>query len=148
MKSQFGSRLSRIIGRGSTLSPLEIAVLHALVAALPGSLRVVVEAQFNAYNLVQREVDGRALNFYCESRDAKTLPLFAHKRETLPLVRITAATVSANEPLHAVLSAVNGRAFCVSFNRKPAPFEHRGVVKFEHVVEAWRGNVYLELTDA
>jgi hypothetical protein len=39
-------------------------LLEQLVASLPPPLRSAVESQFDAYNLVQREVDGRALNFY------------------------------------------------------------------------------------
>jgi len=35
-----------------------------MVDELPGKLRAVVEAQCETYNLVQREADGRALNFY------------------------------------------------------------------------------------
>jgi hypothetical protein len=54
LKRQFGSRLSRLLNGGATLSPAEHALLDAAVTALPPELRAIVEAQFGAYNLVQR----------------------------------------------------------------------------------------------
>jgi hypothetical protein len=53
-----------ICGGGTRRSDGEYALLNALVAALPDGLRSIVTSQFATYNLVQREQDNRALNFY------------------------------------------------------------------------------------
>jgi hypothetical protein len=73
LKRQFGSRLSRLLGGGATLSSAEYALLDAAITALPPDLRAIVEAQFDAYNLVQREVDGRALRRLQEREKAVTV---------------------------------------------------------------------------
>lgn len=64
MRTEFGTSLSRFIRGGVILSGLEVWALKALVSSLPPELQQVVEAQFQRYVLVQREIDGRALNFY------------------------------------------------------------------------------------
>lgn len=71
MKRHFGSFWTRSpLGSGITLTDVEYRIVEELVQALPEWLRVTVEAQFAAYNLVQREVDGRALNWRSNFRRA------------------------------------------------------------------------------
>ena len=60
-KSQFGNAISRLLWGGVCLSPLESGLLRRMVNELPQNLRAIVEAQFESYNLAQREADGRAL---------------------------------------------------------------------------------------
>ena len=124
-------------------------MLVALVEALPDPLRKNVEAQFSAYNLVQRESDGRALNFYRERNGVPNnmtgLPLLKHKGTEAPLVRVTALIGQGHEPLHAVLTAVDGRAFCVSFSRSLGRDVSAEAVRVESTVQAWRSN--FEITD-
>lgn len=151
MKYQFGSFLSRLLWGGVTLSPLELQVLQTLVGALPSSLRHVVEAQFDAYNLAQRESDGRALNFYRKRKStglAGDLPRIEHKNREAPLVRVTVTPLATKQPLHAVLHVVDGRAFCISFGRRPSRAEHRSAAEVDGVVEAWRSNVLLSTGNA
>jgi hypothetical protein len=89
--------------------------------ALPPHLRGIVERQFASYNLVQRESDKRALSFYRVRLGKREVlpvaPLLKSKSEEAPLVRITARIAGESEPLHVVLTAVQGRAFGVSFSR-------------------------------
>ena len=119
---------------------------------MPLHLRSVVSAQFDGYNLVQRESDGRALNFYRKKdggAEALTdLPVIDHKQREAPLVRITATIGESSEPLHAVLTAVNGRAFCISFNRRPSRLEQNAAIHVKRTVEAWRSNVFVPTNDA
>jgi hypothetical protein len=146
LKRQFGSLLTRIIGGGATLYPAEHALLEAAVAALPPDLRGTVDAQFEAYNLVQREVGGRALNFYRKARGAVSsegLPLLALKLPEAPLVRLTARVAGGALPVHAVLTAVGGRAFSLTTDRALEPREREGSVQIEHVVNSWKGNIDL-----
>jgi len=144
LKRQFGSRISRLLNGGATLSPAEFALLNSAVTALPPEIRSVVEAQFAAYNLVQREVDGRALNFYRKDRGAVTskgVPLLALKAEEAPLIRIAARIEGSPEPVHAVLTAVGGRAFSLTTDRALGLRERERSLQVERVVNAWRSNV-------
>jgi hypothetical protein len=141
VKRQFGSRLSRLLNGGATLSTAEYALLNSAVTALPPELRAIVEAQFEAYNLVQREVDGRALNFYRKERGAvrsERLPLLSLKEEEAPLVRLSARIEGSPEPVHAVLTAVSGRAFSLTTDRALGLRERERNVSVDRVVNAWR----------
>ena len=134
------------------MSPAERKLLEALVEALPPELRAVVEAQFSAYNLVQREFDGRTLNFY-RKKDGKPnnmagLPLLKHKGREAPLVRVMASIGSYAQPIHAVLTAVDGRAFCVTFDRKMGRKERAEPVLVQSVTNAWRSNFVFGTSNA
>ena len=63
MKRAFGNTITRLLWGGTTLNPVEHQLLERLVAELPTPIRMVAEQQLYACNLVQREADGRALNF-------------------------------------------------------------------------------------
>lgn len=146
IKRQFGSLVRRVLGSGATLYAAEHAILEAAVASLPDSLRETVEAQFEAYNLVQREVDGRALNFYRKVGgvvNREGLPLLPLKNIEVPLVRLTARVDGGESPIHAVLTAVSGRAFCLITNRSLKPRERNSSVHVERVVQSWRSNLDL-----
>lgn len=143
VKREFGTRLSRLVQGGVKLTDAEYAIVCALVEALPPHLKPLVEAQFERYNLVQREVDQRGLNFYSKQRGAvgaAGFPQLSHKGVEAPLVRITAKVGTSKEPLHAVLTAVNGRAFQVTLDRHLSVLEHLEQVRVEDMVQAWRSN--------
>jgi len=143
VKREFGTWLSRLLQGGVKLSEAEYSIVCALVDALPTELKSVVEAQFAGYNLVFREVDQRALNFYLKKGGAVTtsgLPLLSYKGTEAPLVRITAKLGTSSAPLHAVLTAVNGRAFQVTLDRRLLDREHLERAHVEHTVQAWRSN--------
>jgi hypothetical protein len=144
LKRQFGSRLSRLLNGGATLSSVEYALLDAAVTALPQELRSIVVAQFGAYNLVQREVDGRALNFYRKGPGAaksEELPVLPLKEQEAPLIRLSARIEGSPAPVHAVLTAVAGRAFSLTIDRALGLRERERAVKIERVVNAWRANL-------
>jgi hypothetical protein len=141
MKRTFGNFLERLFGGGTKLSDVEFILLHQLIASLPLPLRSVVERQFEAYNLMQREVDGRALNFYRikggRANNMDGLPVLEMVVEEAPLVRLTANISGDSEPLHATLIAVSGRVFCMALSR---PVRREGNVTVVDVKEAWRSN--------
>lgn len=146
VKLQFGNWLTRLLWGGDTLYPAEQALLDALVTGLPAKLRGTVEAQFHAYNLAQREVNGRALNFYRKARGTVSsdgLTLLTLKAQDAPLIRITARVGGSTAPVHAVLTAVGGRAFSVTTDRPLEASERESAVVVEHVVDSWRSNVDL-----
>jgi hypothetical protein len=114
-----------------------------MVDDLPGKLRAIVEAQFESYNLVQREADGRALNFY-RSRlgrvDVSNVPLLAMRGIDAPLIRVS-FTIARNGPEHhAVLTAVNGRAFCLTFDADMRALRGSSDFSVMHVTRSWRSN--------
>jgi len=146
MRTQFGTRLSRFLRGGIVLSALESWTLQSLVSSLPPDLRQIVEAQFQRYVLVQREVDGRALNFYprrSEMKEGLSAPVLQMEAEEAPLVRIKFSVAGHERSLHAVLTAVLGRAFCVSFSNDVRPFSAASGFELENVEQSWRSNFNL-----
>ncbi len=145
MKRTIGTVLERLLSGGTTLTQVEFQLLEQLVDSLPPELRSVIEAQFDAYNLVQRESDGRALNFYRKkggrANDMEGLPLLDMNVEEAPLVRLTASIAEDPEPLQATLSAVKGRVFCMALSRRA---RSNGTVTVSDVKQAWRSNFHYE----
>jgi hypothetical protein len=145
VKRQFGGLIGRLLRGGTTLSDTEYAVMCSLVDALPPDLRTIVSTQLNSYNLVQRESDGRALNFYRFKNGSPSftddLPQLQMKTEESPLVRAKLSLEGEQEPLHAVLAAVRGRVFCVSFSRPPGSSARP--VRVLDTEQSWRSSVVL-----
>jgi hypothetical protein len=146
MKTAFGTPLSRLLRGGVLLSPIESWATQTLVSSLPQELRLIIEAQFERYVLVQREFDGRALNFYPRRRELRAglrAPSLQMDLEDAPLVRIRMSVSEPHATLHAVLSAVLGRAFSVSFSQDVRPFAASSCFEVEEVVQSWRSNFSL-----
>jgi hypothetical protein len=144
VKRTFGNWITRFLRGGQTLTDAEHRLLCLLVEELPTTLRATVERQFESYNLVQREIDGRALNFY-RIRLGKggvlpVNPLLTSKLDVAPLVRISAKIAGEIEPLHAVLTAVSGRAFSVSFSRAVSERVTPEALSVDKVTQAWKSN--------
>ena len=141
MKRTFGNFVERLLWGGTRLTDVEFGLLQQLVGPLPPFLRSTVETQFEAYNLVQREVDGRALNFYRKkggkASNMEGLPLLEMIVDEAPLVRLTASISGDTEPLHATLTAVKGRVFCMALSR---PVRPEGSVTVSDIKQAWRSN--------
>lgn len=147
VKRHFGGFFVRLLQGGTTLSDTEHAILCSLVHALPTELQTTVTAQLNAYNLVQRETDGRALNFYRFKNGSPSyiddLPQIRMKTDETPLVRASLRIEGDMEPLHAVLAAVHGRVFCVSFSRPPLTKTARSVQVLD-TEQSWRSSVVMQ----
>ncbi|HQZ94911.1 MAG TPA: hypothetical protein PLP21_01265 [Pyrinomonadaceae bacterium] len=140
MKRNFGNFFERWTRGGTKLTDVEFDLLQHAVNSLPPSLRSIVESQFDSYNLVQREVDGRSLNFYRIKGgkvDREGLPLLEMSVEEAPLIRLTATVNGDSKPIHANLHAVTGHVFCMSLNRR-APA--KGVVMVLKIKQSWRSN--------
>lgn len=143
MKTSFGTAISRFLRGGVLLSELESEITKRLVSELPAELRETVEAQFSAYELVQREVDGRALNFYPRRKEMRgrfSAPLLQMEVAEAPLVRMQFSVGNPPVVLHAVLTAVQGRAFCVSFSQDVRRLPSPATLEVSKVVHAWRSN--------
>jgi hypothetical protein len=144
VKRTFGSWVTRLLRGGHALTDAEHRLLCLLVAELPAQLRETVVRQFESYNLAQREIDRRALNFYRvrvgRSGVLPVVPLLTSKVDVAPLVRITANVAGEAEPLHVVLTAVRGRAFSVSFSRAVPEKLGPDALSVDRVTQAWRSN--------
>ncbi|MFZ5724238.1 MAG: hypothetical protein ACOY33_11330 [Pseudomonadota bacterium] len=143
MKHRFGNFLTRLLWGGTVLSPVEARLFEACMSALPDHLRTVVEAQVASCNLLQREIDGRALNFYRKGRSATDTPKLKMLVTEAPLIRISARVYGLKEPVHALLVAVNGRLFCMSLSRAVNSLGAGSGVRVEKVSQAWRSNFSL-----
>ena len=152
MKRAFGNTITRLLWGGTTLNPVEHQLLERLVAELPTPIRMIAEQQLDAYNLVQREADGRALNFYRKKggspNNMEGLPLLDSKIEEAPLFRLTASLEGFHRPLHAVLTAVHGRIFCMSLSEQVPPKHPSASLKVLRVEKSWRANIRLHHADA
>ncbi len=150
IKRKFGGMLARLLRNGVTLTAAEYAVLCSLVDALPAELRSTVKSQLEAYNLVQREADGRALNFFRFKNGSISfvddLPQIDMRADGDDLVRARLCISGDPEPYYVALSAVQGRLFTLSFSR--APGVHAGrTVQVLDIEQAWRATVILASGD-
>lgn len=145
-RTEFGNLVSRVVWGGVRLSPLESGLLQRMVEELPDWLRTVVEAQFEAYNLAQREADGRAINFYRKKLrrvDHSGMPLLTMKDTEAPLLRAVFTAGSDKTEYHAVLTAVNGRAFCLTFDADMRPLSVVKEFAVTKITQSWRSNFAL-----
>ena len=137
--------MTRLLRGGVRLSDAEHFLLQASVERLDPEIRGVVVSQFEQYNLVQREVDGRALNFY-KIKLGRRAPLevselLAMTAAEAPLIKISVAPPGEEKPLHAVLTAVNGRAFCLTFDRVPPRSPFGPGAQVTSSTQSWRSEV-------
>lgn len=145
MKRHFGTILTRsIFGAGTSLTDIEHRLTEELISPLPDWLRVPVEMQIDGYDLVQREVDGRALNFYRKrsgsSGSMDGMPTLGMHCDEAPLMRITVQLGDEPEPVHATLNAVCGRVFCVAFSRRIDGIPSTSAVTVTDRKHSWRSN--------
>jgi hypothetical protein len=136
----FGNWISRLARGGVSLSPAEQWLLQQLVGNLPPHLKPVAERQIASYNLAQREWDKRAINLYRMPSMEEGTPLLQMPPQVdWPLIRITASAGTSPAPVHATLTAVAGRVFCMSFNR-PVKRLSASSLRLLKVKHAWRSN--------
>jgi hypothetical protein len=142
IKKQYGNIFSRFFWGGVRLTPAEYLALDALIRQLPENLQRIAKDQMNAYNLVQREHDGRALNFYRKKagkpNDMEGLPAFEQKTVEAPLIRISFKMGSSPEDYHAVLHTVNGRVFCCTFDRRLPKYIRDNQISVNNVEHSWK----------
>lgn len=65
------------------------------------------------------------------------LPLLEMVVEEAPLVRLTANVSGDSEPVHATLTAIKGRVFCMALSRS---MRTDGSVTILNIKQAWRSN--------
>lgn len=144
MKLEFGNLFTRLIWGGVRLLPLEQAVLTKLVESLPEQIREIVTTQLEACNLVQREVDGRALNFYRMVRGRVTregVPNLPVKPGEVLLLKIAFNLHNHEQLLHATMTAIDRQFFCVNFSQDLRPLGKYTRVVVQNITNSWRSRV-------
>ena len=144
MKRFFGSPLLRLIRGGVVLHRAEYQIISVMVAELPEHVQRVVVRQFNEYTVVQREADGRALNFYkmgyFSSKPVQTSATLQGKAGEADLISVSALTPGQSEALHATLNVIGGRVFQVSFSRPVFDLKDGQALKMTKFTHAWHKN--------
>ena len=144
VKTKFGTIFTRLLGSGVALNPLEIEVMHRLFDGLPLPIRAPAIEQLELYNLVQREYDGRALNFYRKVNGKVSLadlPKLPIRPGEVVLLRMAFLLEGGGERFHATMTAVNQRFFCMSFGSDTRPLVNRHIASVERVVDSWRSSL-------
>lgn len=144
VKSAYGTLVTRLLSGGVTLSALEAAVFDRMVGCLPAELKDPLLGQLNEYNLVQREVDGRALNFYKKEAGRVTragLPELPLKPGEVLLLKMTFTVPGQDQSFHATMTAVDKRFFCLNFSHDLRPFRNAKEIKVQDIKQSWRSNV-------
>jgi hypothetical protein len=144
MKRHFGTLFTRFLWGGTTLTKTEHAMLVELVKQLPIALQKTVNSQFQAYNLVQREINGRTLNFYRKlhgkSNNMDGLPLLEMKKDEAPLIGLTVRFQHNGQVLHVTLTAVHGRVFSINFDCRPPRVSTGLLFTVEKVRPSWKSD--------
>ncbi|WP_153065956.1 hypothetical protein [Xanthomonas campestris] len=137
--SKFTDWLKGIFRGDVSLAPAEDWLLRQFVDKLPPHLMPIVQKQIASYNRMYREVDGRAINFYCRPEISSGFPSLSMDSDEAPLIRITVSVNGADKPIHATLTAVHGRVFCMSFSQ---PVKHilPASMQLIKVKDAWCSN--------
>jgi hypothetical protein len=110
-------------GNCQQFTPVERAVLYAVKKLLEEPFASLYQEQINLVNLVQRHADGKECNFYM-MRFFRTTPIPAEL--ALPqlaveyiLGEVTLQHRETKKKVRARVYVVNGRVFCVTFNKAP-----------------------------
>jgi hypothetical protein len=144
MKRRFGTLITRLLWGGTTLTKLECLVVEAMIENLPEWLGKTVRSQIEGYNLVQREHDGRTLNFYRKlggrPNNMEGLPLLNMNCEDAKLVGVTFRFADIDAKIDATITAIRGRMFCVSFDRALRTIKTKAPPIAEHVRHSWRSH--------
>jgi hypothetical protein len=144
MNFEFGNLFTRLFWGGVRLLPLEQTVLSQLVESLPEQLGEIVVTQLQACNLVQREVDGRALNFYrmIGSRATREgVPDLPVKSGEVLLIKMAFSLHDDAQLLHATMTAIDQQFFCVNFSQDLRPMGDYTRIVVQGVTNSWRSGL-------
>jgi hypothetical protein len=144
MRETFGNPISRLLNGGVTLTTIEKKILKATIEALPPILRSTAETQLGGFNLVQREIDGRALNFYRKKfgrviRDG--LPVLPIKKGEIKLLALAFSIPGRPDSFHVTATAIDGYFFCLAFSHDLRPFAACDNLSVTKVTESWRSSL-------
>ena len=144
MKTSFGNPLTRLLWGGVVPTAVERTLLQAGIESFPERLRTPLLAQVEACNLVQREHDGRALNFYRKQGGAVTrdgLPELPIKPGEVRLLGIAFELAGRAGRLNATMTAVDRQFFCLSLSHDLRSAGAGTQVRIVDMVQSWRSSL-------
>jgi len=135
----------RLLKGGVKLTPVEGQLLELFQSSVPSEIQIPLDRQIAAYNLVQREIDGKALNFYRIRRwkvyrdDLPKLPVSPGE---IKLLSMELEESAASDVFHATFWAVDGYFFCINLSEST---EHTAPqqIRIRKVKQCWRSNLIL-----
>ena len=116
--STMKSLVSRLVGRGSQLSAVEMAVLNCVRGQLDAGMTDVWDAQVKAINKVQRLPDGVEVNFYRMRGGRPSFPedlSFPNKAKELLLAKVRIEVPGLQGKLDAKVWCVEGFLFSIEY---------------------------------
>ena len=133
------NNLLRWLRGGIKETQFEFECLKLCLEHLPDKLRPVALKQISEYNLVQREIDQRALNYYNISvflnvvNPSELLPISSDDCILIKLVVETENQDKINVALH----ATGYRIFCICFNKSVAHLANFSKLNVCSVTNSW-----------
>jgi len=130
----------RVLRGGTRPTSFEKLCIEACLTHLPEQIKEIANSQLAQYNLIQREIDGRALNFYRVVRFnkiAEPTNLLPIKSKDCVLLKLEVET-DTQEKLNVTLHATSYRIFCIQFSRsvsKPKTIKGISITK---CTQSWR----------
>lgn len=130
----------RILRGGTRPTSFEKLCIESCLTHLPEQIKDVANSQLAQYNLIQREIDGRALNFYKIvrfnqiSEPSNLLPI---KSKDCVLLKIEIET-DTQEKLNVTLHATGYRIFCIQFSRSVSNLKSIKEISVTKCTQSWR----------
>ena len=134
------SELVRILRGGIRPTSFEQLCIEACLKNLPEQIKDMANTQLAQYNLIQREIDGRALNFYKVARfnqivePSNLLPI---KSKDCVLLKIEVET-DTKESVNVTLHATGYRVFCIQFSRSVSNLKSTKEIAVKKITQSWR----------
>jgi len=145
VKTQLSSHLMRLLKGGVNLTPVEGRRLKLFQSSVPSEIQIPFDRQIAAYNLVQREIDGRALNFYRIRRwkvYRDDLPKLPVNPGEVKLLSMELGDSAASNAFYATFWVVDGYFFSINLSES---IEHTAPkqIRIRKVKQCWRSNLVL-----
>ena len=120
MSKQFSNLLLNLMHNGKSISLLENKLLEILFQNLPDFIFSTIKEQFKKYNLLQREIDFKEINFYRIKKGkvfTEDFPKLKTNRQEFELMEIKFKVIKNDAAYIAKFWVVNNLFFCISFNK-------------------------------
>ena len=144
MKNVFGNIIARSFGGGVNLTAIEKELLELLPENLPPNIAKIIVQQIDLFNLVQREIDGRALNFYRLQRgkiDIASIPKIKTKKIETKLLSIAFEIEGESREFNATFTAIDGFFFCMNFSDDLRQYKKKSKLKVVKISKSWKSEL-------
>lgn len=143
MKKQFSNFLLNLTRNGKQLSNLEEKLLSVFFDHVPEKIGVIIKQQFKPYNLLQREIDGRATNFYRIKKGKvkrDDLPKLETKQNETKLMSMGFRIKNVDKNMYVTFWAVDGYFFCMNFSDNINEYLQEKEVEIFQIEKSYKSN--------